>query len=309
MLNHLAIVIPAFKLPFLEQSLNSIFSQTNRNFTLYIGDDNSPEDLYSVIKKYESFGNLVYKKFPENIGQTSVVQHWERCVAMTKGEEWIWLFSDDDIMSDDCVDLFLQQVHLLNTRHDVYRFNCSIINEDGKKIVEKTQYPEIQSSFDFLNSRLTFQHHSYIVNCIFSRFVFNRYNGFVDFKAAWAADDAIWIMFGAEKKIFTFKDGEVKWRESSINISGNTGDKINRSKKYEGTEQYIEWIYRWAQRNNVMIEDKLVINWLFKMLIAIGYNNVVWMYLKSKAFRNRFWKRNYAYQLKCISSDFYKIFK
>ena len=309
MLNQLAIVIPAFKLAFFEQTLNSIFSQTNHNFTLYIGDDNSPEDLYSVIKKYESFSNLVYKKFLENLGQTSVVQHWERCVKMTNGEEWIWLFSDDDIMSDDCVDLFLKKVHALNTSHDVYRFNCSIINEGGKKIVEKSNYPETQSSFDFLCSRLVFKDHSYIVNCVFSRFIFNKHNGFVDFKAAWAADDATWILYAQEKKIFTLTDGEVKWRQSNINISGNTDDHNNRKKKYDGTEQYIQWIYKWAQRNNVQIEETLVINWFLKMLSAIGYNNVAWMYFKSKAFRNRFWKGNYAYQLKCIGSDFYNIFK
>ncbi|MBC7746227.1 MAG: glycosyltransferase, partial [Flavobacterium sp.] len=67
-MHNLAIVIPAYKLTFLEDALKSISSQANKNFTLYIGDDNSPDDLYAVVKKYEKIIDIVYKKFEENLG-------------------------------------------------------------------------------------------------------------------------------------------------------------------------------------------------------------------------------------------------
>ena len=38
----IAIIIPAFKAFYLEQTLQSFVNQTNKNFTIYIGDDNSP---------------------------------------------------------------------------------------------------------------------------------------------------------------------------------------------------------------------------------------------------------------------------
>ena len=306
--NKLAIVIPVYKSAFLQEALNSIASQTNKNFTLYIGNDNSPEDIYSTVKKYENDLDIIYKKFDENLGNISIVKHWKRCVEMTNAEEWIWLFSDDDMMSEDCVELFFQAIEKTSGNYDLYRFNCSIIDKAGKQLTNKSGYPEIQSSFEFLISRLTYQYHSYIVNCIFSRTVFLKNNGFVDFKAAWAADDATWILYGQDKKIFTLNVGEVKWRQSSINISGNTKNLQNRRNKYEGTAQFISWVYNWSLRNKIQVDDKIVIKWFFTMLESIGYRYVSWTYIKSKTFRTFFLKGNYVYQLKSIRSNLHRKF-
>lgn len=40
----IAIVIPAYKCRFLRQTLDSIVVQTCRSFTVYIGDDASPQN-------------------------------------------------------------------------------------------------------------------------------------------------------------------------------------------------------------------------------------------------------------------------
>jgi glycosyltransferase involved in cell wall biosynthesis len=296
----LAIVIPAFKLRFLDKTLESIFSQTNKNFTVYIGDDNSPEDLYSVIKTFEEGNNLVYEKFEENFGGTSVTKQWERCVAMTKSEEWIWLFSDDDIMKEDSVDLFYKALQETSESYDLYRFNCCIIDDAGNEVTNKSQYPQIQTSYEFLVSRLNYQYHSYIVNCIFSRNVYIKHNGFIDFSGAWAADDATWILYGQEKNIYTLEKGLVQWRTSSINISGNTSNILNRQKKYMGTEQFIVWIYNWSKVNNKIIDDKLVIRWFLNMLGLMGFNNMTVTYLRSKTFKTFFLKKNHLFQIKLM---------
>lgn len=301
---NLAIVLPAYKLTFFERSLNSIASQTNCNFTLYIGDDNSPEELYSIVKTYESKINIVYKKFEKNYGAISLSKQWERCVELTKEEDWIWVFSDDDIMSNDCVELFTHQLKKSSETFDVYRFNCSIIDDVGMKISTVSNYPEIQTSLDFLISRLSYQHHSYISNYIFSRSAYVRNNGFVEFQAAWAADDASWILFGQQKKIFTINRGEVMWRQSSINISGNIDSKSNRRKKYIGTQQFIKWIYDWAHKNNLYLDDRLVFNWFYIMLQSIGYKKVNWQYFKSIFFCRIFWKRSIFYHLQFLAKKY-----
>ena len=57
----LAIVIPAYKDLFLEDTLTSIANQTCKNFTLYVGDDNSPHDLYKIVRMFEQKIDIVYK--------------------------------------------------------------------------------------------------------------------------------------------------------------------------------------------------------------------------------------------------------
>ncbi len=294
---HLAIVIPAFKKKYIEKSLDSIASQTNRNFTLYIGDDNSPEDIYAIVKKYTDRLKIIYKKFDFNFGHISLAKQWERCIEMTKGEDWIWLFSDDDIMSEDCVEIFFSHLDNSSVKFDLYRFNCSIINDAGFEISKSSNYPKIQSSHEFLISRLKYQYHSYISNYIFSRSIYIRHNGFVEFETCWATDDATWILFGQNKKMFTFNSGEVKWRQSAINISGNVEIDSNRIKKYIGTQQFIQWIYFWTNENNLELDNRVVIEWFRIMLNSIGFKKVIFPYFKSTIFRKYFWKVNIFYQL------------
>ena len=99
-MNKLAIVIPAFKIRFLSQTLDSIARQSCKDFTLYIGDDNSPDDIYSVVREYEDVIDIVYKKFPENLGSKDLLSHWERCIDMAL-EPYIFFFSDDDAELDE----------------------------------------------------------------------------------------------------------------------------------------------------------------------------------------------------------------
>ena len=45
MLTKLAIIIPAYKAAYLDRTLDSLSQQTDKEFSIYIGDDNSPYDL------------------------------------------------------------------------------------------------------------------------------------------------------------------------------------------------------------------------------------------------------------------------
>ena len=64
--HQLAIVIPAYKAKYLRDTLESISQQTCKNFTLYIGDDHSPEDIYSIVQQFENKINIIYFILPPN---------------------------------------------------------------------------------------------------------------------------------------------------------------------------------------------------------------------------------------------------
>ncbi len=52
MANKLAIIIPAYKDAFFNKTLETLAQQTNKNFTVYIGDDNSPYNLEKIVSEY-----------------------------------------------------------------------------------------------------------------------------------------------------------------------------------------------------------------------------------------------------------------
>ena len=80
----IAIVIPAYKCRFLRQTLDSIVVQTCRSFTVYIGDDASPQNLKEIVSDYADKMNIVYRRFDTNLGGVDLPGHWDRCIALAK---------------------------------------------------------------------------------------------------------------------------------------------------------------------------------------------------------------------------------
>lgn len=106
--SRLAIVIPAYKSRFLQATLDSIAKQSCKDFVVYIGDDNSPQNLEEIVGRYRNEFPLVYHRFEENMGRNDLPGHWERCIGLSRNEPLIWLFSDDDLMPADGVERILQ---------------------------------------------------------------------------------------------------------------------------------------------------------------------------------------------------------
>lgn len=183
----LAIVIPAYKLQFFEQALNSIASQSNQNFTVYIGDDDSKSDLFSIFKKFEHKINIKYYKFDTNLGGTDLVAHWERCIQLTEKENWIWLFSDDDIMTENCVKDFYECLEK-NPNTELFHFDIEVINAENKLLRKSIKFPKKLNVSDFNLKKWRSELFSYVVEYIFSRQSYHKNNGFQNFPFAWHSD-------------------------------------------------------------------------------------------------------------------------
>ena len=55
----LAIIIPTYKGLFFKQTLDSLVNQSNKNFNLYIGDDNSPDNIEQIVAEYTDKLNII----------------------------------------------------------------------------------------------------------------------------------------------------------------------------------------------------------------------------------------------------------
>jgi glycosyltransferase involved in cell wall biosynthesis len=239
-MNHdLAIIIPAYKDKFLEKSLASLASQTNKGFNVYIGDDNSPFNLKLICDKFKSLLNITYVKFDNNIGGKDIIEQWVRCIALSKHEQWIWLFSDDDIADEKCVDQFFSTIKGGNGLFDVYRFNTRVINDDDEVIAEAQESPFIDTAVNMAYNILLGKRGNSMPDHIFSRAVYNKY-GFVRTDWAQGADWATSIQFSTDKGICTIPYSKVNWRLGDYNISGTVHR--NRYKKIRGHIQFLMWV-------------------------------------------------------------------
>lgn len=239
----LAIVIPAYKADFFEETMASLEAQTCHDFNVYICNDAGDEEIGLIAQRYSNRLSLTYQYCQENLGQSDLVAQWERAVSMMCDEEFFILFSDDDIMEPGCVEAFYQ-VLATCPASDVYHFNISFIDEHSELICNNPDYPEVISAQQF-----------YIENNIRSRIVarmpefifrterFRETGGFVGFPYAMGTDNAMVINVGMTTGIRTITGHRIRWRYSAASISSNKSHREKQLKIMQAEAELSNWAH------------------------------------------------------------------
>ncbi len=250
MKNRLAIILPAYKPDFLKETLRSIANQHDNRFKLYIGDDNSPFDLKSIVYEFEGSIDLIYHRFEDNLGSQNLVGHWKRCVELVESEEWIWLFADDDTMDPQCVQSFYKYIEE-DPNGDVLHFNVLVIDQNGNLLKSPPRFPEKLDAGDFFYRRINYQLSSFAIEYIVRRSVYDQMGGFVNFDLAWCSDDASWISFSHLKSIKTLTGAKVQWRSSGLNITTLDQDKGILYRKTMAQVAFMNWAVRFFREKGI----------------------------------------------------------
>lgn len=248
MKNNLAIVIPAYKSTFLPAALDSIAAQTCKDFTLYIGDDCSPNNIGEIVSRYRDKINIVYKRFDTNLGGKDLVAQWERCIDMIQNEEWLWLFSDDDMMDKNCVEEFYKTVDA-NPDKGLFHFNVSYLDNNTNEIKELPCFPRYCEPKTYIDEKLKGHFISFVIEFVVHRDIFYSCGRFQNFDLAWGSDFISWIKFSAVADgIITCEKAKVIWRKSDENISPNKSN-IIVYRKIKSLILNAKWIGDFAERN------------------------------------------------------------
>lgn len=219
----LAIIIPYYKLTFLNDTLKSLANQTDKRFKVYIGDDASFENPEVLINSYRDKFDFVYHRFEENLGSISLTKQWDRCIELSKNEEWIMILGDDDYLEETVVSSWYENHHLFDKKTEVIRFASKIIVEETKIVSDVFTHPIWEKATDTYLRKFNHLTRSSLSEYIFSKKTFNKYH-FYNYPLAWNSDDQAWLDFSDNKSIFTINKSVVYVRLSSSNISGKIDD-------------------------------------------------------------------------------------
>ncbi|MFV9550614.1 glycosyltransferase [Algibacter sp. PT7-4] len=226
----LAIIIPYYKLTFFEATLKSLANQTDKRFKVYIGNDASLENPEAVLNKFSASFKFEYKKFEKNLGSLSLTQQWERCIAMSKSEEWLMVLGDDDVLGKNVVETFYRHINTVSKQNiNLIRFASQIINDTGKETSKVYINPELEKATDAYFKKFKWEARSSLSEYIFSRKNFEAF-GFTHFPLAWHSDDKAWLDFTKGGLIYSVNEAIIQIRESNESISGKT-DNINLKTK------------------------------------------------------------------------------
>ncbi len=262
-MHSLAIVIPAYKVAFLSQTLNSLVAQTNKNFNVYIGDDLSPDNIKEVVDLYKNKLNITFKRFEFNIGASDLAKQWQRCINLIKNEDWIWVLPDDDIISFNCVEIFYKIVKSDINKDKLYRFQSEHIDENGNLLKELPICPPLENNIDFLIDKLKFKRNSSVAEYIFASKEYLSVDGFVSLPLAWGSDDLLWIKLSQTNDIITLPEGKVGLRQSKNNISNNI-------KSYKNIKFDAKYIYL-----KILLSDSLLIKKLEKKYSITEFKKII----------------------------------
>lgn len=240
MKNKLAIIIPYYKITFFEETLKSVASQTNKNFSLYIGNDNSPDDPLSLIQKYFNLEECHYFNYQENFGGKNLVSQWNR-ILENASEEWFQILGDDDMIAENFVEEFYTNLPQINAENiNVIKCSQFWIDEKNYRITEKTQSEKIiKASSQFL-LEYNYKYRSSLSEHIFNRKSFESF-GFKEFPLAWHSDNLAVYEVSCFNKIYFLDKTTVMIRMSDVNISSKND---NYEEKDLAKHLYREYLFK-----------------------------------------------------------------
>lgn len=266
MTSSLAIVIPAYKPDFLDQTLSSLAKQTDKRFSVYIGNDASPFDLDSIVLKYQSEFPIKYYVFPNNIGGGDLVAHWRRCIQLVGDEHWICVFSDDDIMQPKVIESFYRSS--IPNNIDVVHFDIDLIDEQDCVIQRCPGFPRLLDDASFFDALFRRKIVARMPEFFFRRSFLER-KGLVKFDLAWRSDTATVLWAAQSGGIFTLSEGDnckILWRASSKNISGK---EILKTRKNRASVDFFNWVHAQGLR------IKMTKFYLLKTIVfSLEYENI-----------------------------------
>ncbi|MFC3160375.1 Glycosyl transferase family 2 [Chryseobacterium arachidis] len=277
--NKLAIVIPYYKIDFFEKTIQSIASQSNKNFALYIGNDASSENPLPIIKKHFTPEKYHYFEYTNNLGGKNLALQWERVLENVK-EDWFQILGDDDTISENFVEEFYKNLHTAEDKSiSVIKFSHQWIN-DRDEILEDFNYPfkEI-SATDFFIKKYNNEIRSSLSENIFKRSFYLQYK-FEKLPLAWGSDDLAILSFSDFKKILYVNSTKVKVRISEASISGSESNLEEKLKADHELKRIL--IIKYADRFNYQFIDSVIESYLYHCYIK-NYNldaRIIFYYLR-----------------------------
>jgi glycosyltransferase involved in cell wall biosynthesis len=211
-----SVLIPAFKIKYLPQAIDSILKQKFTDFEIIIVNDKSPEDIYSIVSTY-SDKRIKYYENEKNLGKIDVVGNWNKCLSHAT-KEYAILFSDDDMLDDT----YLFEISILIKRYpavDVFYSRVGVIDAENSLIRTTPSAPEFETCLDFIWHRVFGYREIFAQNFTFKTNALREQSGFVDFPLAWGTDDATWFTLAARNGVVSTNKILCYWRWSELNIS------------------------------------------------------------------------------------------
>lgn len=270
----LAIVIPYYKIDFFKDTLDSLANQTNKKFKVYIGNDASPNNPSELLSKYKNDFDFEYIEFKENLGSTSLVNQWHRCIDLAKEEEWLMILCDDDTITENYIEAFYANLNeIYKSGAELVRFASKVIDENNNSLSIIVSHPKTENAVDFLFRKLKGGTRSTLSEYIFIRERVLKIK-FKNLPLAWYSDLLAVLEFSQFGTIYTVNEALLKFRLSGVNITSKSDD---YTLKNEATFQFYYYLLTLQKAHFNKEQFDILLKKLEKTLLDNKKNVNFWM--------------------------------
>lgn len=240
-----SIAIPAYKSAFLAEAIQSALGQDYPNLELIVVDDCSPEDIQSVVSRFND-PRIRYVRNDVNLGRESVANNWNKCLDVAQGEYFV-LLCDDDILLPDMVSSMLAFAKA-HPECGMFHANRTILKK-SKELCADDRWPAEESAEDFIHAKFEGKR-KHTITEFFYKTDFIRSERYAVFPVGYYSDDVtILKLCMRQRKIISSDKPLVIFRESDIHITGN-------DKYAEGKIRAFIQYYRYLQADP-LLRDKI----------------------------------------------------
>jgi glycosyltransferase involved in cell wall biosynthesis len=252
-----SICIPVFKSKYLDECLDSIFSQTVDDFELIILNDCSPEPIEDIVLK-RTDPRIRYFKNENNVGAFDLTDNWNKCLNLANGE-FIVIMGDDDRFAPD----YLAEFSILIKNYPdlaVYHCRSKVIDDNGRDVTLTPALPAFEHVYDSIWHRLRQLRANYISDYVYRTSDLVAQGGFYKLPLAWGSDDITAFIASAEKGIAHSNRPVFEYRSHRLSIT-STGNDLE---KMTADLAYGDWLRNFLRDHPPHPLEKVIYHDLLK---------------------------------------------
>ena len=220
-----SIGIPAYKAAFLKDAISSVLDQTYSNIELIVVDDDSPDNIETIVQKFTD-SRIHYYRNAVNLGKEDPSKNWNECLEHANGEYFALLCDDDSYEPS-----FVEEMLELSRKFPdvkVFRARARTVDENNNLLNWYPTSPTYETCIDYMYQKMFGFRQQTISEFLYKTAYIKSKGGYVNTPRAWTADSLSIFKFAWENGIASVQTILVNFRESSKNISSIYSDVLKK---------------------------------------------------------------------------------
>ncbi len=249
-----SILIPAYKVRFFKECIESCVNQSFEDFEIIIMDDASPEDVKGIVNLFVD-RRIRYYRNRKNLGKKCLTDVWNKALSVCRGE-YVICMGDDDRLLRDCLLIYNRYTEKY-PEAEVFHIRSQIIDEEGNVRDIQEIREEMESSYCFVWNEIRNNRKHFIGDYLFNRSGLLSRGGFYRLPLAWGSDRISVLEAIGKGALINCSEYGFQYRQNSCSITDGKSSFRSAAGKVKARILTDGWYREYFKNNPENEEDRI----------------------------------------------------